>query len=194
MVNKYIVINILDMVDAIGEEPLSKVLSDFSCPKNEEIEEFVQNKALDFARQKISITYLVMDKQMELCAIFTLAHKSIDISVDGLSSGIVRKIRRYATYNKETQTYTLSAFLIAQLGKNYRDNSADIRGNDLMELTFTILKEVQHAVGGGIVFLECEEETKLICFYENEHNGFRRFGTRYSSKDNTKYLQLLRAF
>lgn len=35
---KYTVVNILDMLEAIGEENLSAILSDFSCPINKEIE------------------------------------------------------------------------------------------------------------------------------------------------------------
>ena len=35
---EYTVVNILDMLEAIGEENLSAILSDFSCPINKEIE------------------------------------------------------------------------------------------------------------------------------------------------------------
>ena len=35
--NEYKVFNILDMVEAIGETNLKELLSDFCCPKNEEI-------------------------------------------------------------------------------------------------------------------------------------------------------------
>ncbi|MDY4791170.1 MAG: hypothetical protein SO237_01165, partial [Erysipelotrichaceae bacterium] len=37
------------------------VLQQFSCAKNLEIEKFVKNNAIDFAKKKISITYLVVD-------------------------------------------------------------------------------------------------------------------------------------
>ena len=48
--NHYEAINILDMVDAIGEDAVKNILSDFSCPKNVEIESFVKQNALDFAK------------------------------------------------------------------------------------------------------------------------------------------------
>ena len=35
--NTFRTINILDMIDAIGEESVNLILSDFSCPKNVEI-------------------------------------------------------------------------------------------------------------------------------------------------------------
>ena len=54
--NDCIAVNIQDMLKAIGEEKLSKLLSDFSCPLNREVEDFVRNKSIDFAQRKLSIT------------------------------------------------------------------------------------------------------------------------------------------
>lgn len=43
-------VNIQDMLKAIGEEELERLLSDFSSPLNEEVEDFVRSKSIDFAR------------------------------------------------------------------------------------------------------------------------------------------------
>ena len=61
-----------------------------------------------------------------------------------------------------------------------------------MENAWKILVKVQHDVGGGIVYLECENSPKLLSFYQNEHNRFRVFNERYSETDQTKYIQLFR--
>ena len=53
--------NLLDLVDAIGEDETKNLLSDFSCSKNQEIGNYVRKNALDFARRKISMTHLVID-------------------------------------------------------------------------------------------------------------------------------------
>lgn len=42
--SNYAVMNILDFMDVIGEDNLKVVLSEFSCPKNLEIEEFMRKK------------------------------------------------------------------------------------------------------------------------------------------------------
>lgn len=55
----YEVINILDMIESVGEDTVNAVLSKFSCSRNKEIENFVQNNAVIFAKKKMSITYLV---------------------------------------------------------------------------------------------------------------------------------------
>lgn len=57
---EYTVANILDLLETIGEDKVSFALSEFSYPKNEEIEKFIHNNAIDFAKKKMSITYLVL--------------------------------------------------------------------------------------------------------------------------------------
>lgn len=194
--NDYSTVNILDMIDAIGEDALSGILSDFSCPKNPEIETFVKNKAIDFAKRKISITYLVIDDDSsEILSIFALTHKALDINSEALSSTSRKKLSRFAQFDENNSSYTVSAFLIAQFGKNYAvSQPEDWNGIRLMEKAFETLEKVQRQVGGGVVYLECEDNEHLLSFYQNENNRFHPFNERYSDVDNTKYIQLLRFF
>ncbi len=92
----YETINILDMIEIVGEDGTKAILSDFSCPKNSEIDNFIKKNAIEFAKKKMSITHLVMDEKGQLAAIFTLTHKAVKIRDDVLSSSQRRKIRRYA--------------------------------------------------------------------------------------------------
>ena len=59
---KIAVWNILDMVEEYGEDSVKEILSDFSCETerdgevislNPDIEHFIKNNAIQFARQKI---------------------------------------------------------------------------------------------------------------------------------------------
>lgn len=113
----YAVVNILDYIELIGEESVSDVLSDFSCPKNKEIENFVRNNAVEFAKRKMSITYLLLDEYSRILAIFAITHKAVQIWGKNLSSTLQKKIQRYAQKNEKTDEYALSAFLIGQFGK-----------------------------------------------------------------------------
>ncbi len=188
-------VNVLDMIGAIGETKLKQRLSDFSCPINPEIEQFVINNAIDFAKRKLSVTYFVVNEFGKIAAVFTLAHKAVEIENASLSNSKRKKISRYAVLDSEAGNYTVSAFLIAQFGKNYAvDEGKGISGSELMDLTFEILEKVQHDIGGGIVFLECEDKEKLLDFYQNEKNGFMPFNERYSVNENTKYIQLFNFF
>lgn len=191
--SSYQTINIFDMIDAIGEDNVKEILSDFSCPKNREIENFVRNNAIEFAKRKMSVTHLVVNENGDVPAIFTLTHKAIEISNEGLSSASKKKISRYAHLDEMSNSYILSAFLIAQFGKNFELSPQEVPdGDQLMENAWKILVKVQHDVGGGIVYLECENSPKLLSFYQNEHNRFRVFNERYSETDQTKYIQLFR--
>ena len=136
---EYRVFNILDMAKAIGETNLKELLSDFYCPKNEEIQYFVKNHAYEFARKKLSITYLVVNEENYIVAIFTLAHKAVEIGDVSLSNSKRKKISRYAVLDSESGSYTVSAFLIAQFGKNYAlDVEKRLSGNELMDLAYEV--------------------------------------------------------
>ena len=193
--NAYTTVNILDMINVIGEDRVNQILSDFSCPKNDEIENFIKKNAIDFAKRKMSITHLVMDENGKLAAIFALTHKAVKIKDEILSSTLRKRIKRYAQLDEDTSSYMVSAFLIAQFGKNYEEREGEsVNGNSLMDDAMDILAAVQHDVGGGVVYLECEDKPQLLSFYQNDNNFFRVFGERYSEVDQTKYIQLLRFF
>lgn len=181
------------MTDAIGEEELQQLLSDFSCPKNQEIQHFVRENAIEFAKRKMSITYLVVDKESRIVGIFTLTHKAVQVLNGELTNTARKKIQRHAHLDSTTNSYMLSAFLIAQFGKNYQyEKTNALKGNELMDITIATLKEIQRQIGGGVVYLECEDKPKLLSFYQNQKNRYQIFGDRYSAGDSTKYIQLMK--
>lgn len=57
--NDCIAVNIQDMLKAIGEEELLRLLSDFSCPLNREVEDFVRNKSIDLHRGNFPLHILL---------------------------------------------------------------------------------------------------------------------------------------
>lgn len=185
--------NVLDLLESGGEVQLARDLSAFSCPQNAEIETFIRQRAIDFARRKLSITYLVTDlADGELLGYFTLAHKAIEIEAEGLSQTSRRRIGRYARYDSEQGTYSVSAFLLAQLGKNFAvENGSRLSGVELMESALDILADIQHRIGGGLVYLDAEDRPELRHFYENKARC-TLFGERHSESDATTYLQYMK--
>ena len=189
----YTVINILDIIEDSGEDNIKEALSAFSCPLNTEIETFARSKAIDFAKKKLSISYIVFDNlDSQIVGYFTLTHKAIDIKGENLSNTSRRKLSNHARYEDDSDTYSTSAFLLAQFGKNYGvDAGKRITGTLLMEFVMDILKDIQHRIGGGVIYLDAEERPELKEFYENRAN-YKLFGERYSDADNIKYLQYMR--
>ena len=72
--------NILDVITEIGEQKCQTVLDSYICPINPDVEKFIRYQALEFARQRIAITYLIVfkeDDQLYLLGYFTLANKFV---------------------------------------------------------------------------------------------------------------------
>ena len=193
--NNYTIMNILDLLESVGTNEVLKGLSSFSCPKNQEIENFLHKNAIEFAKRKLSITYLLLDNSDgEIVGYFTLAHKAIEIKNDNISNTVRRKLSSHAKLDADTNSYTVSAFLLAQIGKNYSaDNGHRITGKELIEFANDVLTDIQHRIGGSIIYLDSEDNQRLKDFYISE-NHYKIFGERYSASDHTYYLQMLRLF
>lgn len=87
----------------------------------------------------------------------------------------------------------MSAYLIAQLGKNYANGAENrITGAELLELAWNIIEESQYSMGGVVAFLEASDDEKLLSFYHD--NRFQQFDTRQttSSDEPHELVQLLR--
>lgn len=185
--------NILDIMERIGEDELLSSLSDFSCGVNKDIQNFLQLKAIDFAKKRMSITYLVIDDaSADILGYFTLTHKVLYIPAEGLSNTVKRRLDRYGNFDKDTNSYLMSAFLLAQFGKNFAlDEENRIKGTDLMDCVDSILRDIQFRVGGGVVYLDSVDNEHLIHFY-GDVCDYRKFSERVSETNNTKYLQYLK--
>jgi hypothetical protein len=48
------------MIEEIGEDKAQHVLSDFSCEISKDVESFLLDKAITFAKQNVSQTHLVI--------------------------------------------------------------------------------------------------------------------------------------
>lgn len=55
----YAELNLLEMIDTQREDSLQNLLSNFMCPPNEDVENFIQTKAINFSKQRLAMTYLV---------------------------------------------------------------------------------------------------------------------------------------
>ena len=194
--DKYMVINIRDYFQGnvdreINEEELYKIISKFSCPLNLNVEKFLKEQAIEFTKKNQSVTYLVFLKvDATLVGYFTLASKPIEVKSNLFSKTIQRKISRVSELNQENQVYHLSAYLIAQFGKNFRKDAHNkITGQELMKIARNKIKELQYMLGGMVVFLETEINEKLLEFYTKE-NDFKEFNVRVADNQN-KFIQML---
>lgn len=198
----YKIINLLDIVSELGEDRGREILCEFSCPLNNDIENFLKDKAIVFAQQSIAQTHLVFSEYkntLVLVGYFTLASKYIKIGKAALSKNLQKRISKFCQYDVEQKCYIASAPLIAQLGKNYANGyNKLISGDELLKMACDNIRDSQRIVGGKMAYLECEDVEKLKEFYSS--NGFVQFGKRKLDRDETwdlkgEYLiQMLKYF
>jgi hypothetical protein len=179
----------------VGEPALVKLLSGFSCPKNPDLERFLKKSAIEFTKKNQSVTYLVFSKDNgEMLGYFTLALKPLTVRGETVSNTVKRKLLRISEWDEKTDTYTMSAYLIAQLEKNYAGGmDKEISGKALIELAWMMIEKAQYMFGGMVTFLEAENEERLLSFYRD--NRFSQFDTRQTASDTDEaheLVQLLR--
>ena len=197
--NKYRIINIRRYIGnenpELGEDELRQILSEFSCPMNPDVERFLKYSSIEFTKKNQSVTYLVFSvADGKLLGYFTLALKPLTVRGETVSNTVKRKLLRVSELDKKSDTYTMSAYLIAQLGKNYSENDGKmITGAELLGLAWDKIKATQYMFGGMVTFLEAENEEKLLSFYRESR--FSQFDTRQTTSDTDEsheLVQLLR--
>ena len=197
--NKYRIINIRRYIGnenpELGEDELRQILSEFSCPMNPDVERFLKHSSIEFTKKNQSVTYLVFSvADGKLLGYFTLALKPLTVRGETVSNTVKRKLLRVSELDKKSDTYTMSAYLIAQLGKNYSEKDGKmITGAELLGLAWDKIKATQYMFGGMVTFLEAENEERLLSFYRD--NRFSQFDTRQTISDTEEsheLVQLLR--
>ena len=130
----------------------------------------------------------------ELVGYFTIALKPLTVRGETVSNTVKKKLLRISELDEETQTYTMSAYLIAQLGKNFTNGANEkITGAELLEAAWNKVEEIQYQAGGVVTFLETNDDARLLSFYND--NKFVKFDSRQTiSKDQETHelVQLLR--
>ena len=188
--NNFQQLNIRTLIKNNGENWVREKIKNFSCPLNPEIEKFLKKNAIDFTKKSQSVTYLVFFDG-ELVGYFTLAIKPFVIGVNDIRSNSQRKkIERISRIDDKIQSYTMAAYLIAQLGKNYYHNlNEKISGKDLLGSALKVIERLQYDVGGMVAFVETEERKKLVEFY-NRNYFFSLENKKIT--DSNEFIQLFR--
>lgn len=185
----FIEMNLSDIIEQLGEDVTKSILSSFSCPINKDIENFIRYKAIEFSKRTTAKTHLVFwetedEKNREFVGYYTITSKVITVDRNILSNTEAKKLRNQGVYNNAKQIYMVSAPLIAQLGKNFANgNDTLISGSDLLQMAVNKIHKIQKEIGGRFMYLECEDNEKLLAFYKK--NNFKEFGKRTLDRDET---------
>ena len=92
--DNYTMINIREYLalvtdEGVGEPALVRMLSDFSCPKNPDVEYFLKKNAIEFTKKNQSVTYLVFSNdEGELIGYFSIALKPLTVRGETVSNTV----------------------------------------------------------------------------------------------------------
>lgn len=171
----YETIALKDVIQEFGKKKANSVLSNFLCPLNKDVEDFIHTKAIAFENAGMAKTYLITAQNNNtnygICAIYSITTKSLSID-----KNMDNKSRKQAFGTKYAIGNPVNAILIGQLSKNYyNDNNKYISGEIIMSLIMEHIKEMDTLVPSVSVYVECEDIPQLRNFYEQY--GFTYFST-----------------
>lgn len=181
---KTVLLNDLIYKFELSEDEISSILAEFSCPLNDDVENFVKQKALQFEKVDLARTYLVYaidNGEPKLCGMYSLATGHLV-----LDSKLTKKQKKSFFGTSYPLGRTINTHLIGQLAKNFTNgNDKLISGDLLIELAFERIKERNMLSPSPVIHIDCKDEPKLRDFYEKM--GFIYF-KKNEDKDLLMYL------
>ena len=182
------IIRLGDLIDEFAENEVQDLLASFQCSKNNDVQSFLHKTARLIEESDKGRTYLVvttssyenLDAPLEIVGYFTIALKYLTFS-PGISNSIKKKLNGLSS-----GVEGVAGYLIGQLGRN--DNApVHVAGSILLDTALDQIRIAQDIIGGRFVIVECEQNSKLISFYET--NNFIRISN--DSRDNMAQLYYL---
>ena len=155
------------------------LLSSFSCIKDNDIEYFLHEKAIDFEVRSKARTYIIFNEeeltsksidQLTIYGYVTIALKVLSVP-DQLSSNQRKQLDGLSAKIHGEKIKDFPCYLIGQLARNDNLTKENLPGEDLIQFAFDVIAQANEIVGGRIILIECKNEEKLISFYKNA--GFR---------------------
>ena len=149
---------------------MEDAVSNFSCEKNLDVENFLREDAINREKRDLTRTYLIIDQnkfesdnEINIVAYFSIALKTLIIP-QTLSNSKIKKIDGFSKDAKDSIVY-----LIGQLARNDGYNTEAITGAEILARALNIISDIKDKIGGKVVLVECEDQKKVIDFYlEND--------------------------
>ena len=184
-------LSINDLLKYDTEEYVKEnILNTFSSRKNNNVEDFLHNKAIFFEKSSISTTHLIFDNNDTLLGYFSVANKSLILPNERFENLSNSKQKKLIQSGQKVGNgfYLVNSYLLGQLDKNYSEEineNNQISGMQLLTLAYDTLMEAKKIINVRYVWLECEDTEKLLNFYKTF--GFEEI-ENFTSVNNLKVL------
>ncbi len=154
---------------------LSEALCSFRCCLDEDIESFLNDKAMRYVDRNWCAVYLIMDEErflagkVEIEAYFTLSHKAL------VPTNASKTRQREAAGWKDPGV--IHFVLIGQLGK-YMDGqrSAGLSAGKILNYAFEVIRASSSLIPCRCALVECGESAKV-------HNLYLDYGFSFFQND-----------
>lgn len=169
-------------------------LSSYLCREDQDIQQFLPKKAVEFEKRAKSRTYLVLNQE-ELDGkrnnpITIYGYISVGLKIltvpDNTSNSLRKELDGFSARIRGKKINNFPCYLMGQLSRNSNVSSSVLKGSQLIEMACSVIDNAVETVGGRYIMIECKDNEKLIQFYEK--NQFRKFNK--SSEDGM--VQMIR--
>ena len=172
-----------------NEDGLASLLSDFDSP-NDDINEFLAHKAIQFEKTDVARTSLVMANYrgtLKIAGYFSLVSKSLIFDREEWNSfsNSQKKRLRPLGGHLDKMYYDIPSILLGQLGRNFKYNL--ITGSDLLGHVYETVKRASMGVAVRILYLEAQDLDCLTDFYTR--NGFSMLQVTNDSGKREPYIR-----
>jgi len=156
---KYKLLKQQSLLDLTTKSQIRKLLKTFQCSKNEDLEDFIHNKAITFELNGRSRTYLLIDiKDKKLMGYFSISITTLDIS------SLSNEIQKLLYGDNKIKNYYIPCYLIGQLGKS--DICKNKIGKKLLKKSIEIIYNNYLDLNGRFILIDAFNNEKLINFYK----------------------------
>ena len=169
-----------EMMNELEDKLLKSILSSFSCTYDEDIQNFLRNRAIEFERLLKSRTYLIVSgeqfrnpkvafDEITIYGYISLAVKVLTVP-ETISNRQRQQLDGFSAKEHGKQISNFPCYLIGQLARNSNVPKDSISGAELLNFAYKTIGEVVKLVGGRNILVECHNNKKLMQFYLD--NGF----------------------
>lgn len=169
---------------------LKKVFSTFSSI-NEDVEDFLLNKSIQFESMDLSRTYLIFSSyqgKSVLVGYYSITNKPLMMSKKNFAklSSTLKKRLLGMGQKTERENYEIKSILLGQIGKNFNYKEL-ISGSDILKLSYSTIDQIYQLIGGRIIYLEVDDNDNLRRFYTD--NGFREVNDYRTPNNQCLYIK-----
>ena len=168
-----------EIMNELEDDKIKNLLSSFSCVYDEDIQNFLHNRAIEFERLSKSRTYLIVSEEqfenpeiafdeITIYGYISLAVKVFTVP-ETTSNRQRQQLDGFSAKEHGKQISNFPCYLIGQLARNSNVPKDSISGAELLNFAYDIIAISVDAVGGRNILVECHNNKKLVQFYlDNE--------------------------